>query len=511
MSKVTNQLNNIIRNAGWAKSFADLTDVVKFKKITGIEWVTDDTLTDADNEPKLLWLIAGGKCFPKIGGDEPVRPNVTPNTDAQDKIQEDVISKIKAGTSNITIDGLANNLTIPAEARNTVTLTGQFQDGFTITNVSDVNVTIVNTGDAASAIIDSKSPHNDLTLTGKFTDVYTTVRRVFATKATMSSIVFDPTVEGTGDLYVNANWNSDVRVVTYNTNNISIENASNDTILEKLEIVAPNATVALYGKWGDVTSSTCDDTLKLYYNTSIDKLSVVCGNVIIYNADPAEIVKEVIIPEKYTIKPFEYHAPADGLNLSQSAGIYYINSNITTYVDINKYRHGMFKYINNAVVASKADANVYVKSDAKVVLENGEWSNSKGYGVWVANKDGKVTVNSGKFTASTSALYAENGVIEVYGGEFTVNDGEDPKYLLNCYDASYKSGAASIKVYGGKFHGFNPANSLSEGTTPVSFVADGYKSVQTSENIWEVVSEETDIKEYAPETKEETVNDASEE
>ena len=29
MSKVTNQLNNIIRTAGWAKAFADMDDVMK--------------------------------------------------------------------------------------------------------------------------------------------------------------------------------------------------------------------------------------------------------------------------------------------------------------------------------------------------------------------------------------------------------------------------------------------------------------------------------------------------
>ena len=499
MSKVTNQLNNIIRNAGWAKSFADFSDVVKFKKITGIEWVNENMLSDADNEPKLLWMIAGGNCFPKIGGDEPVRPDVTPNTPAQDKIQEDIISKIKSGTNNITIDGLANNITIPTEARKTVTLTGKFQDGFTLTNVSDVNVTIVNTGDAASAIIESTSPHNDLTLTGKFVDVYATVRRVFADNANISSIIFDNTVEGTGDLYVKANWNSDVRVVTYNTNNISIDNASDDTILEKLEIVAPNATISLYGKWGDVTVTSGEDTLKLYYNSSIDKLTVVCGNVLVYSADPSNTIKEIIIPEKYTCKPFEYHAPSEGVNLAQNAGIYYIDSNITTSIDLNKYRYGIYKYINNATVASSADANLYLKSDADVTVEGGEWTNSNGYGVWLSNKDGKVKINSGKFTSDTSAVYAENGTIEIYGGEFSVNDGQDAKYLLNCYDSSYKSGTASIKVYGGKFHGFDPANSLSEGTTPVSFVVDGYKSVQTAENVWEVVAADVEIDEYVSE------------
>lgn len=54
MSKVTNQLNNIIRTAGWAKAFADMDDVMKYKKITGVDWVNKEYMTDADNEAKLL-------------------------------------------------------------------------------------------------------------------------------------------------------------------------------------------------------------------------------------------------------------------------------------------------------------------------------------------------------------------------------------------------------------------------------------------------------------------------
>ena len=57
MSKVTNQLDSIIRNAGWAKAFAEMDNVMKFKKITGVDWVTEDFFNDADNEPKLLWMI----------------------------------------------------------------------------------------------------------------------------------------------------------------------------------------------------------------------------------------------------------------------------------------------------------------------------------------------------------------------------------------------------------------------------------------------------------------------
>ena len=51
MSKVTNQLDSIIRNAGWAKAFAEMDNVMKFKKITGVDCVSEDFFYDVDNEP----------------------------------------------------------------------------------------------------------------------------------------------------------------------------------------------------------------------------------------------------------------------------------------------------------------------------------------------------------------------------------------------------------------------------------------------------------------------------
>ena len=53
-------------------------------------------------------------------------------------------------------------------------------------------------------------------------------------------------------------------------------------------------------------------------------------------------------------------------------------------------------------------------------------------------------------------------------------------------------------MFGGKFHDFDPANSMSEPAGPVSFVADGYKSVQTAENIWEVFPEDAEVEPWVP-------------
>jgi len=69
-------------------------------------------------------------------------------------------------------------------------------------------------------------------------------------------------------------------------------------------------------------------------------------------------------------------------------------------------------------------------------------------------------------------IYCYLGTINITDGIFK-NNGEDKKFLLNCYDANYKAGTAKIVVTGGKFYDFNPADNSAEGEH-TNFVAEGY-------------------------------------
>lgn len=69
-------------------------------------------------------------------------------------------------------------------------------------------------------------------------------------------------------------------------------------------------------------------------------------------------------------------------------------------------------------------------------------------------------------------IYCYLGTINIYAGVFK-NNGDDKKFLLNCYDANYKNGTAKIVVTGGKFYDFNPADNSAEGEH-TNFVAEGY-------------------------------------
>ncbi len=106
---------------------------------------------------------------------------------------------------------------------------------------------------------------------------------------------------------------------------------------------------------------------------------------------------------------------------------------------------------------------------------------------------GKVVINDGHFVGNMHAVYVHTGTAEINGGVFeiqqTASSGKEYEFVLNCYDANYKNGTASIVVKGGTFVGFNPANCKAEGEN-TNFVAEGYTSVETTYNgkkAWTVV------------------------
>ena len=86
--------------------------------------------------------------------------------------------------------------------------------------------------------------------------------------------------------------------------------------------------------------------------------------------------------------------------------------------------------------------------------------------------------------------YCAKTVLNIYGGVFEQKGGSST-YLINCFDKPYKAGYCSVKIMGGTFVGFNPADNTAEGEH-TNFVAPGYTSVETTYNgkqAWTVVAE----------------------
>lgn len=141
---------------------------------------------------------------------------------------------------------------------------------------------------------------------------------------------------------------------------------------------------------------------------------------------------------------------------------------------------------------------IWVKEGGEITIEGkGEIvAKDATYSMAVWANGGKVTIKDGVYRNGgdgTDLIYASaGGSVYIYGGEFigAGNTGSEPgtanKFsLLNIKDKDYKSGSSEIVVYGGKFHGFNPADNLSEGPG-TNFVAKGYESIEIEPNVWEV-------------------------
>lgn len=115
------------------------------------------------------------------------------------------------------------------------------------------------------------------------------------------------------------------------------------------------------------------------------------------------------------------------------------------------------------------------------------------YAIDVQN-GGKVIIESGTYKGNVHAVYVTEGEIEIKGGTFSVKQKfQDPtkpyEFVINCLDASYRNGTASVTITGGSFENFNPANCRAEGLG-TNFVPEGYSSVKVSDSdpaIYEVV------------------------
>ena len=98
---------------------------------------------------------------------------------------------------------------------------------------------------------------------------------------------------------------------------------------------------------------------------------------------------------------------------------------------------------------------------------------------------GSCTIENGTFVGNIHAVYVLQGKLIVNGGTFSVqqkyNDTYPDEYVLNCYDANYKNGTASIIVNGGSFAGFNPRDCRAEGAG-TNFCASGCIVEETTQN-----------------------------
>ena len=135
-----------------------------------------------------------------------------------------------------------------------------------------------------------------------------------------------------------------------------------------------------------------------------------------------------------------------------------------------------------------------IQEEAEVtVTGKGSITNATDYVFVLGSSDketaGYLTIENGTFLGETTVASVTKGLLTITGGEFKISDVEtyDYAYLINCYDANYQNGIATVAITGGTFYGFNPEDNAAEGEG-TNFCAAGYAAKETPSNVWTVVS-----------------------
>ena len=115
-------------------------------------------------------------------------------------------------------------------------------------------------------------------------------------------------------------------------------------------------------------------------------------------------------------------------------------------------------------------------------------SNGGGYGINIINS-AKLTIKSGTYLGGGTAVQVQEGTLEILGGKFLAHPYDKPygyKFIINAIDDAYKDGTAIIKIYGGSFYKFDPADSESE-NPHASFLSEGYTTEKSADEWYTVV------------------------
>lgn len=431
---------------------------------------------------------------------------VTLTPEQQQTVANDsTVTETLANSTSVTIEeGTIADIVIP-ETTKATTITGELDTNSTLELTSTKGVTINNTGaEPTNLVVNAPAEGSTPTVTLK-SGTYDTVTiqdasLTVSNNATIQNVVITP--ETTKATTINATFVEGATVTSNSEAPITVTNKNAAGQEVSVTLNAPGSTVTLSGgKWTTITGEVSENTLIIKGSAKIQSLNLTKGNVIV-EVPREEDIKNVIsgeitLGEGYTITYRKYDITNENSSKLGGVGEMILQEDITRTSSIvaplapaynavwnlnghNITVEGMPKY---GVYLNRYTSNLEVKGTGVIHAEGS-------YGLWNSTTTGKIIVNDGvTVEAQTHAIYAEKGTIEINGGSFKLTDANTAdkdqngnfKFLLNCYDANYNAGTANIIVKGGKFYGFNPAESYGEQNGPVNFVAEGYESVPTNE------------------------------
>lgn len=422
---------------------------------------------------------------------------------------DEIISNMSSDNKELVIDTLMESIVVP-ETTVTYTITAPLTDNSTVELTSPKSMTLINTSkEPVSTTISHTYAEGETTnatsvyLVGNFDtltleNVSPVVKSGYDAASVKNVVISENNVK---NLKLNLDFQDGATITNNSDKDITITDKSNSKIA--LRIVAPNSTVTLSdGQFTTLNAEVSDNTLIIKKNVHINNLNLSKGNAIVEVAraeEVAGIVENYTVADGYTLSHRVYHITNENSSKLRGTGEMILDEDITrtsSFVimfspvydavwNLNGHNITVEGTPTNGVYLNQYASNLEVKGNGVIHCEGS-------YGLWNNSTTGKIIINDGvTIEAQTHAVYAENGVIEINGGTFKLTDWADAekdangnlKFLINCYDANYKKGSANIIVKGGKFYDFNPAASYGEPNGPVSYVAEGYESVMTTEMI----------------------------
>lgn len=263
-----------------------------------------------------------------------------------------------------------------------------------------------------------------------------------------------------------------------------------------LVINLPSSTVTLSGQYNEVlVEAVSNNTLIVNASTHINKLILKKGTVLVKNAYVSDNIDEVVTKYgKVSANPV-YTAKTGSTAIISTPRIVNFAEDLTfgnTVFGVLANGHYVFDPKGHKINFTKTGVLLKGLVVTLDFIGDGEWHSTSNPLIWNSDAESVIRIYGGKFFAGNSneCIYAEKGNIEIYDGEFhNVPEEGKKNFLINCFDANYKNGTANIKIYGGKFYGFDPAANAAESTDmTTNFVADGYKSVYNKDgNFYEVI------------------------
>lgn len=401
-----------------------------------------------------------------------------------------IIDALNNGDSAVSVlEGTTKDIVIPEGAKAGATVTVNLDENSTLQ--TSKRVTLVNNSDTPANLTITTSEKITVTLKGKY-DVVITKASVTVTDGSVNQVIIPE--NAINAITVNTQIAESLTVSSSSSADLTISGNTNPNA--DLIIVAPSATVTLNGTYDKVTSTTANNTLIIGQAAHMNKLVVRKGNVIVNDIDVYNRIGMIVNDTEYTVECRTNDA-ADWQSFKSAAtkqGITNVTQNIVgegSGIQFGVLASGNYKWnfgSNDVTCGFATTGSFFLRGSAHVeIYSSGRIvNNAESYGLWLSG--GSADIYGGQWEAYTHVLYCEKGSINVYGGTFKCLS-EDKKFTLNCLDKNYTAGTAKITVYGGTFYGFNPGASMSEPGGPVSFLAEGKKSVEISQDVYQVIDE----------------------